>query len=327
MSKDRAALGAFLRFCRDRLTPAQAGIQPFPGPRRVPGLRREELAVAAGVSADYYSRVEQGRQPTVSAEVLDALARVLRLDEVERSHLIDWAAPLGRRLGGQADGRQRPDPGLLRVMTALEHVPVLLLGPRAEVLARNALLRAVLGRSFEPGTSFMRYLFRDPLAREWIINWPEFAAAAVAAMRLAVGRQPADQRLLAEVDDLRRTDPDVARWWEDHAVRDDTSVTKYINHPHAGTLAFGIEIVTAPHALDQRLIVYTTPPASPTAQLLPILASWVADTPADYGAAQPRPDNATRRSRPAIADSAHDERSGGVPSPVTGGLPKPPSSA
>jgi hypothetical protein len=164
-------------------------------------------------------------------------------------------------------------------MATLDHVPVLLLGHRAEVLAHNALLRAVLGRSFEPGTSFMQYLFRDPLARERIINWPDFAAAAVAAMRLAAGRHPEDRLLRSAVDELRRTDPDVARWWDDHAVRDDASVTKHIDHPHAGTLTFDIEFVTAPHEPDQRLIVYTIRPGSPTARLLPILASWHADTP------------------------------------------------
>jgi hypothetical protein len=120
MSRDRAAMGAFLRSRRDRLT----------------------------------------RQPTVSTEVLDALARVLRLDEVERAHLHDLAAPAPRRPAGRVGAAQGPDPGLLRVMATQDHVPVLLLGRRAEVLAHNALLSAVLGRSFGPGTSFMQYLFR-----------------------------------------------------------------------------------------------------------------------------------------------------------------------
>lgn len=110
MSRDRAALGDFLRARRDRLSPAQAGMRAFPGARRVPGLRREELAVLAGASADYYSRLEQGRQSIVSSEVLDALARALRLDDVERAHLHDLAAPAPRRATG-VDVTQRPDPG------------------------------------------------------------------------------------------------------------------------------------------------------------------------------------------------------------------------
>ncbi|SDK39538.1 Helix-turn-helix domain-containing protein [Nonomuraea maritima] len=158
MPRDRAALGAFLRSRRDRLTPSQASIRPFPGARRVPGLRREELAVLAGLSSDYYSRLEQGRQANISAEVLDALARALRLDEVEHAHLRDLAAPAQRRraVAGPSTA-QRPDAGLLRLMRTLDHVPVLLLGHRGEVLARNALLVEVLGRPLEPGTSFVRY--------------------------------------------------------------------------------------------------------------------------------------------------------------------------
>jgi transcriptional regulator with XRE-family HTH domain len=273
MPADRAALGAFLRSRRDRLSPAQAGIDAFPGPRRVPGLRREELAVAAGLSPDYYSRLEQGRQSTISVQVLDALARTLRLDDVEHAHLLDLAAPTARR-AATANVRQRPDPGLLRLMDNLGHRPVLLLGNRGEILARNALLQSVLGRPLDPGTSFVRYMFQDPLARGRIINWADFASASVAAMRREAGRRPHDRHLAALLDELRASDPDVARWWEDHAVRDYASVAKRIDHPVAGVLSFDIEIVGAPHEPDQRLVIYTTPPDSPTADMLPLLASW-----------------------------------------------------
>lgn len=146
MTRDRSAFGEFLRSRRDRLTPAQAGMTAFPGQRRVPGLRKEELAVLAGLSPDHYSRLEQGRQSSVSDTMIDALARALRLDEVEHAHLRDLAAPTSRRRTTGWEAPQQPDPGLLRLMTALDHVPVLLLGRRAEVLARNALLPAVLGR-------------------------------------------------------------------------------------------------------------------------------------------------------------------------------------
>jgi transcriptional regulator with XRE-family HTH domain len=266
-------LGAFLRSRRDRLTPARAGIDPFGGPRRVPGLRREELAMLAGVSADYYSRVEQGRQPVVSPEVLDALARALRLDETERAHLHDLAGT-GRRRTPAVEPWQPPDPGLLRLIGALDHLPVILLGRRSEVLAANLLLRAVLGRSFDPGESFLRYLFQDPMAREWIVNWSDFAAAATGAMRREAARHPHDRRLHDLIDELRRTDPDVARWWDDFGVRDYASVTKQIAHPAAGRLEFDIEIVAPPHDPEQRLIVYTVQPGSTTQQLLPMLGSW-----------------------------------------------------
>jgi transcriptional regulator with XRE-family HTH domain len=273
MSTDRAALSAFLRSRRDRLTPAQAGMEPFPGPRRVPGLRREELAMLAGLSADYYSRIEQGRQAHISAEVLDALAGALRLNDVERAHLRDLAAPARRGRGGPQAG-QRPDPGLLRMMTALGHLPVLLLGRRGTVLGSTALLGAVLGRDLAVGSSFPRFLFTDPLARERIVNWAVFAAASVGAMRREAARHPHDAALRAEIDALRSTDPDVARWWQDHQVRDYTSVAKRIAHPEFGALEFDIEIVGAPHEPDQRLVVYTAPPDSATARVLPILGSW-----------------------------------------------------
>jgi transcriptional regulator with XRE-family HTH domain len=271
---DRTALGAFLRSRRDRLSPAQAGITPFPGARRVPGLRKEELAVLAGMSTDHYSRLEQGRQQHLTEEVLEALSRALRLDDVERAHLRDLAAPVRRRPGPGYEVPQRPDPGLLRVMSALDDVPVLLLGRRGEVLARNRFIPTLLGTPMEPGTSLIRWLFLDPGARVRIENWEQFAAASVGTMRLELGRHPDDRRLRELVADVRAQDPDIARWWDDHGVADHASVTKQIAHPVAGRLEFGIEMVGAPHEPEQRLVVYTVEPDSPTARALPFLGSW-----------------------------------------------------
>ncbi|MEV7042550.1 helix-turn-helix transcriptional regulator [Amycolatopsis sp. NPDC051061] len=276
MPRVRPQLGTFLRARRDRITPTQAGITPFPGARRVPGLRRDELAVLAGVSAEYYSRLEQGRQRNVSRAVLEALARALRLTSVERAHLFDLAHPIATRNTFVAEPPQRPEPGLLRVMSALDHLPVLLLGNRGEVLARNALIEAVLGRPIELGTSFFTFLIQDPLARERIINWADFASPAIAAMRREAARRPFDQRLIALVNELRTADPQVARWWDDHTVRDYVSVTKRIDHPQAGPLTFDIEIIGAADQPDQRLVVYTAEPDSPTARVLPLIASWEA---------------------------------------------------
>ena len=248
-------------------------------------MRRDELAVLAGLSPDYYSRVEQGRQANVSAEVLDALARALRLDDVERAHLRDLAAPTGLRRRPVGDVAQRPDAGLLRVMTALEHLPVLLLGHRGDVLAANGLLRTVLGDPMTPGSSFPRYMFLEATARERILNWVDFAQASVGALRREAGRRPHDHRLLALVDELRAADEDVARWWDDHGVRDYASVAKRIQHPAAGELRFDIEILVAPQDFEQRLVVYTAQPDSHTARTLPLLTSWTlsgddsADTP------------------------------------------------
>ncbi|MEW2289413.1 hypothetical protein [Streptomyces sp. NPDC047841] len=117
-------------------------------------------------------------------------------------------------------------------------------------------------------------MFQDPTARERIVNWCDFASATVATMRRETARRPHDHRLTALMDELRTTDRDVARWWDDHTVRDYASVSKRIQHPTAGPMSFDIEIVCAPHEPDQRLVVYTAEPDSPTSRVLPILASW-----------------------------------------------------
>jgi transcriptional regulator with XRE-family HTH domain len=274
MPADRAALGAFLRSRRDGLTPAQAGIDAFPGPRRVPGLRKEELAVLAGLSPDHYSRLEQGRQHTITDEVVEALSRAMRLDDVERAHLRDLAAPFARRRWAAPERPARADPGMLRLMGALDDVPALLLGRRSQVLARNALLTAVLGTPMEPGSSFAAWLFLDPDARARIVNWADFASAAVGALRYETGRHPDDHRLAEQIDELRRRDADVDRWWADQRVTFRTSVAKHISHPTAGPLSFGIETVVGPHDPEQQLVVYTVEPGSPTARALPFLISW-----------------------------------------------------
>lgn len=248
----------------------------MPGPRRVPGLRREELAYLAGLSTDYYSRVEQGRQANISFDVLEALARALRLHPDERAHLIDLATPTAST-SVVHDPAQRPDPGLLRVMNSLEHVPVNLIGRRGDVLARNTLLPAVLDTTMPVGSSFTRYLFEQPDARTRIVNWEVFAQASIAALRGEAGRRPHDAQLIQLIADLRSSHPDVEHWWNDHRVRDYTSIRKHIRHPVAGDLHFDIEIVTAPHEPDQRLVIYTTDPDSETAEALHFLTTWTSD--------------------------------------------------
>ena len=229
----------------------------------------------AGLSPDHYSRLEQGRQSVITEHVLESLSMALQLDDVERAHLRDLAAPSPRRRNHH-EAAQRPDPGMLRLMQALDHVPALLLGRRGQVLARNGLLAAVLGDAVRSGSSFTRWLFLDPDARQRIVNWADFAAAAVGAMRYEVGRHPDDHQLAVEVEHLRRNDADVARWWDDQRVTFRTSVPKRIAHPAAGALSFDIESVVGPHDQEQRLVVYTVEPGSATARTLPLLASWAA---------------------------------------------------
>lgn len=273
MAVDRSALGAFLRSRRDRLAPEQAGVEIFTGPRRVPGLRKEEVALIAGMSADHYSRLEQGRQHNVTEEMVDALCRALQLDAIEAAHLRNLAAPTATRRRTTSDPSPRADPGMLRLMDALDHLPTLLLGRRSEVLASNTLLREVLGWEAAPGMSFMRWLFLDPAARTKISNWADFASAAIGSLRYEAGRRPDDHELAELIDELRRNDPCAERWWNDHGVTFRTSLEKHLMHPVAGPLSFSIESVSAPQAPDQRLVVYTAEPESPTARALPLLTA------------------------------------------------------
>jgi hypothetical protein len=166
-------------------------------------------------------------------------------------------------------------------MTMLDHVPVLLLGQRSEVLARNRLLNVVLSE-LPLGSEFVRYLFLDPMARARIVNWSHFASTAVAALRRETGRRPFDARLKALVSELRIANEDVNIWWDDHSVRDYASVHKEIDHPLVGRMTFDIESVSPPRDPDQRLVIYTVEPGSPTAQVLPILASWLPSPTSPY---------------------------------------------
>jgi transcriptional regulator with XRE-family HTH domain len=241
----------------------------------VPGLRKEELAVLAGMSPDHYSRLEQGRQPNVSDDVVEALARALQLDDVEITHLRNLAVPtVARRRAAAAAVPRSADPGMLRVLSSLDHIPALLLGRRLEVLACNGLFREVLGWSAAPGSSFARWLFLEPTARDRITNWADFAASTIGALRYEAGRHPDDRGLDGLIGELRRQDPDAARWWEDQRVTFRASQTKRIAHPVAGPLEFGIESLAGLGDPEQRLVVYTVEPASLTARVLPMLASW-----------------------------------------------------
>ncbi|MGI5159877.1 helix-turn-helix transcriptional regulator [Microbispora sp. CA-102843] len=253
----------FLRSRRARVSPEAAGLPRPPGVRRVPGLRREEVAQLAGVSVDYYVRLERGRNPHASAAVLDAVARALKLDPAERDHLFALAKP------SRPQPREVPEsvrPGLLHALDNISGIPALILDHRLDVLAMNR-----LARTFYPGFdqapagewNMARFMFLDPAARELYVDWGETARENVGMLRLYAGRHPQDPRLIRIVEDLT-AHPDFRRMWADQDVYRPTYGAKRYRHSLAGELTLGFEAFTPAGAPRQTLGLYTVEPGSPS---------------------------------------------------------------
>ncbi|MEU6507317.1 MULTISPECIES: helix-turn-helix transcriptional regulator [unclassified Streptomyces] len=270
-------VGDFLRSRRARIQPEEVGL-PGHGRRRVPGLRREEVAQLAGVSVDYYIRLEQGRGPSVSDAVLDAIARVLRLDETEHAHLRTVARPRHRRQGGQPRRQPAPRvrPGVQTLLDGMEHSPAFVLGRRMDVLAWNALGDAVNGFSrMSPAERNMpRQVFLNPAARDLYPEWSAVAATTVANLRLAAGKYADDPELCALVGELSLKSEDFRRLWADHEVRECAYGVKKVRHPVAGLLTLPYETLTVGHDPEQTIVVYTPEKGSETAERLALLGSW-----------------------------------------------------
>ncbi|MDR8411455.1 helix-turn-helix transcriptional regulator [Nonomuraea sp. 3-1Str] len=268
-------LGDFLRSRRARIQPEELGLQAF-GRRRVPGLRREEVAQLAGVSVDYYIRLEQGRGQSVSDAVLDAVARVLRLDEVEQAHLRDLARP-HKQEERPRTAQQRVRPGA-RLLVESVSGPAFLLGRCMDVLAWNPMGDAVLGFSGRDDRTRnqARDAFLNPAAREFYLDWQAVAAETVAYLRLEAGRRPRDKRLAELVGELSLRSEEFRRLWADHQVKEKTYGVKRMLHPVVGRLDVGYETLAMPGDPDLLLVVYTAEPGSEAAEKLAVLASWTA---------------------------------------------------
>jgi transcriptional regulator with XRE-family HTH domain len=270
-------LREFLRTRRARIGPQDTDLPPRTGPRRVPGLRREEVALLAGVSAEYYERLERGRAKNVSASVLDAVARVLRLDDVERDHLYSLARPVPTRRVALPPQRVRP--GLRRMLDAVDDVPALILGRRRDVLATNALARAFYTDfdALPPGErNMVRFLFTDDAARDLYHDWATTARAVVAGLRVYAGTHPHDPRLAELVGELSVRDLDFRRWWAEHDVHVRDHGTKHYHHPLVGDLELGYEAFTPVGEPDLVLGIHTAEPGSSSENALRMLASWTA---------------------------------------------------
>lgn len=249
-------LGDFLRSRRGRLTPELAGISSY-GARRVPGLRREELAQLAGVSTTYYTRLEQGQSTNASQSVIAALASALQLDEDERAHLDDLARPAA----GVRPRRPRPDVAPRSAVTlvrAMSDVPAVVLGRRTEVLDWNPLAHRLLAGHYDFGArpNLTRMLFLDPHTRELYRDWPGEAARAVASLRLIAGRFRDDRALEELVGELSVKSPEFARLWARHPVLNCVSGTKLLRHPTIGDVDVEFQVLLLPDGSGRRLITY-----------------------------------------------------------------------
>ncbi|GAB2844455.1 helix-turn-helix transcriptional regulator [Actinoallomurus bryophytorum] len=275
MSEGNAELRAFLRTRRARLAPEQVGLPAQPGIRRVPGLRREEVARLAGVSTDYYILLERGRNLNVSESVLKALARALRLNDTERTHLLTLAR-LGRSPSGHRPmPEQRVRPGLLHALNALTDVPALVIGRRCDVLATNALARAIY-TDFDAlprrERNIVRFLFLEDAARELYLDWPDAARSAVAGLHLYAGRNPHDARLTELVDELSVRDRDFRRWWADHDVHRHSHGAYRFRHPIGGEMTLDYEALAHTADPEQFLGLHSAAPGSPSERALRLLA-------------------------------------------------------
>ncbi|MGK5555050.1 helix-turn-helix transcriptional regulator [Actinomadura kijaniata] len=269
----------FLSTRRARITPEQAGLTPHAGARRVPGLRREEVAQLAGVSVDYYIRLERGRTQGVSTTVLEAIARALHLDDTERAHLFDLAQPTAGRSRRKPPPRpQRVHPTLYRALDALS-VPALIQGRRMDVLAANRLFSA-LYTDFQARPhrerNFARYIFLDEAARILYHDWDKAAGDCVATLHLYAGRHPDDPQLTELIGELSLHSDTFRRLWADHDVLLHTTGTKRLHHPLVGDLTLDYVGLAVEGDPDQALIILTPEPASPSAEAIGLLASWTA---------------------------------------------------
>jgi transcriptional regulator with XRE-family HTH domain len=272
----------FLISRRARITPELAGLPVYGGNRRVSGLRREEVAMLAGVSVDYYIRMERGNARGVSDSVLENLARALHLDEAERAHLYDLvrAANNGAR-APRRQARQQVRPAVQRLLDAMTMAPVYVRNGRMDVLAANRLGRALFAPLFgSPAkpTNMARFIFLDPAAPAFYQEWDRLASDTVALLRAEAGRNPTDRGLSDLIGELS-TRSDIFRIrWADHNVRQHRSGIKHFHHPVVGDISLAYESLEL--VADPGLVLngYSAEPGTASEDALNLLASWAATT-------------------------------------------------
>ncbi len=281
---NRADVREFLMSRRAKVTPDAAGVLGGAN-RRVPGLRRSEVAALAGVSVEYYAKLERGAIGGASAAVLDAVARALQLDDTERAHLFDLArsadgVPSSGRARRRATRPGAPRPSLQWALSAITDGVAFVRDQRQDLLATNALGRAFYSPVIGDGgrtPNLARFQFLDPVARDFYPDWDLFAQMCVAIMRAEAGRDPYDKGLQDLVGELSTQSDEFRRLWGAHDVRTHGAGTKRFRHPVVGELTLAYEELAITAEPGQVLMVYTAEPGSPSAERLRLLASWAAD--------------------------------------------------
>jgi transcriptional regulator with XRE-family HTH domain len=275
----RAELSEFLRTRRARLRPEDVGLPDFGRYRRVPGLRREELAQLAGVSVAYYTRLEQGNGQNMSAEVLDAIARALRLSDAEHAHLTHLAKPKQQKKRPAGRAQQVRDT-LRTLLDTMDGVPALLVGRRSDILAWNRMAAAVFGDLAELPTqeqNWARLVFLRPEYRDLYVDWERKANDVVALLRMDAGSRPDDPRLSALVGELSVKSEEFRRLWASHDVKERCHGVQRLRHPLVGEFDLRIEMFRVADDPEQTLVTYHAEPGSPAAEALRLLASWGTD--------------------------------------------------
>lgn len=275
----------FLSTRRAKITPEQAGLAAYGGNRRVPGLRRGEVAMLAGVSVEYYTRLERGNLAGVSESVLESLANALQLDDAERAHLYDLARAASD--GGKA--RRRPirkqaiRPGVQLTLDAISGSPAFIRNGRLDLLATNSLGRALYSDIYDSPAgppNHARFLFLDPRSRDFYTDWERAANDTVAIMRTEAGRDPYDRGLSDLVGELSTRSEEFRVRWASHNVRQHYTGKKHFRHRIVGDLHLLYEALELSADAGLTLTVYNAEPGTGTEDALRLLASWAATTPA-----------------------------------------------
>ena len=277
----RAEIREFLGTRRARVTPEQAGLPSYGGDRRrVSGLRREEVALLAGISSEYYTRLERGNATGVSDSVIDGIAQALKLDEAERLHLLDLLRGAGpARPPRRRPAQQRVRPAVRRVLDSMTGTPAFVMSGRLDVLAANLLGRALFSPVYADPVrppNNARFVFLDPHATEFFRDWDEVANDTVAMLRAEAGRDAYDRRLTDMIGELSTRSEEFRRRWAAHNVRIHTTGAKRLHHPVVGDLDLPFETFPLGSDPSQFLLTYTAEPASRSQDALDLLASWAA---------------------------------------------------